>query len=63
MNKGFAELARLFAQARLSVHTCIFINLLAILVCLRSLKFGHLAIGSDPRVTQKWRDHYALAKL
>ena len=34
MNKGFADLAKLFAQDRLSVHTCIFINLFAILVCL-----------------------------
>ena len=33
MNKGFAVLAKFFAQDRLSVHTCIFINLLANLAC------------------------------
>jgi hypothetical protein len=53
MNKGFAVLAKLFAQDRLSVHRCIFINLLAILVCRRSPEFAHVAIGSDPRVTQE----------
>jgi hypothetical protein len=53
MNKGFAVLAKLFAQDRRSVHTCIFINLLAIPVCMRSPEFAHVAIGSDPRVTQK----------
>ena len=30
MNKGFAVLAKLFARDRLSAHTCIFINLLAV---------------------------------
>ena len=53
MNKGFAVLAKLFAEDRLSVHRCIFINLLAILVCQRSPEFFHVEIGSDPRVTQE----------
>jgi hypothetical protein len=52
MNKGFAVLTKLFAQDRLSVHTRIFINLLVIPVRLRSPKFAHLAIASDPRVTK-----------
>jgi hypothetical protein len=52
MNKGFADLVNLFAQDRRSVYTFIFIDLLAILVCLRSPEFAHVAIGSDPRVTQ-----------
>jgi len=53
MNKGFAVSAKLFAQDRLSIRTCIFVDLLTILVCLRLFKFAQDAIGSDPRVTQK----------
>jgi hypothetical protein len=53
MNKGFAVLAKLVGPDRLSVHWCIFINRFAILVCLRSLKFAHIATGSDPTVTQE----------
>ena len=40
INKGFAVLAKLFAQDRPSVHACVFVDFLSILVCLRSPEFA-----------------------
>ena len=53
MNKGFAVWAKLFAQDRASVPTCVFVDLPAILVWIWLPKFAPVEIGSDPRVTQK----------
>ena len=63
MNKGFAVLTKLFAQDGLSAPTCVFVDLLAILVWLWSPKFAHVAIGSDPTVTPKKRNHTHTPKI